>query len=98
MPGPQYYLKKPPTFLAMQWIPETQEATELEKWLFSMGYCIQRNGSSLLIVNKSNPFLTLEVGGGYWVVSTGEEHNKIVVMMNRDFQREYVLSDEQEPF
>lgn len=98
MPGPQYYLKKPPTFLAMQWQPGTPEAAELEKWLFRMDYCIQRSGTSLRIINKVNPEIFSEVWGEDWVVLTGNDYNEIVIMRDRDFQREYVLSDEQEPF
>ena len=98
MSGPQYYLKKPPTFQAMQWLPGTPEAEELEKWLFRMDYCIQRSGMSLLIINKPNPDLKLEVWNNDWVVMTGNDHNELVVMRDRDFQQKYVLSDEQEPF
>lgn len=98
MAGPQHYLKKPPTFKAMQWKPGTPEAEELEKWLFRMDYCIQRDRERLLIINKPNPLLTLEVWANDWIVLTGGEHHELVIIPDGQFQREYVLSDEQEPF
>lgn len=98
MPGPQYYLKKPSTFQAMQWMPGTPEAAELEKWLFHMDYAIQRQGAALRILNKIDPKLWLEVWEENWVVRTGGDNNEIVIMRNRDFQQQYVLSAEQEPF
>lgn len=98
MSGPQQYFKKPPTFQAMQWKPGTPEAAELETWLFRMDFSIQRSGSSLRILNTIDPKLFTEVREEDWVVRTGGAHNEIVIMGNREFQQQYVLSDEQEPF
>ena len=98
------YIKKPPTFEAMQWLPGTDKQREFEMMVFKLGYCIQRRESprgtdDVLLINIHNPNLKLTLRNRDWLVLTGGDHNEVIVVSDWSFTREYVLAEEDsEPF
>ena len=100
----QRYVKKPPTFEAMQWLPGTDEQRKFETWVFKLGYCIQRRESprgidDLLLINMHDPNMKLIFHNRDWLVRTGGDHSEVIVVSDWTFDQDYVLVEEDpEPF
>lgn len=100
----QRYVKKPPTFEAMQWLPGTDKQREFEMMVFKLGYCIQRRESprgtdDILLINTHDPNITRNLHDRDWLVRTGDNRSDVIVVSDWSFTREYVLAEEDpEPF